>query len=84
MHGSVSMKNVISICMILGVRCEVDESYSLLGHSVAYSGIIHYRRFVTTYHSYLQVTNYHYKLCNIPEDRRSTINLVGQTYQASS
>ena len=68
--------NIILIFIILGIRCEVDEIYPLLGHSVAYCGIIHYRRFGTTYNSYIQVTNYHYTLRNIPEDRRSTINLV--------
>ena len=62
--------------MILGFRCEVDEICPLLGHSAAYSGIIHYRTVGTTYHSYIQVTNYHYTLRNISEDRRSTINLV--------
>jgi len=62
--------------MILDVRWEVDEICLLLGYSAAYSGIIHYRSFVTAYHSYLQVTNYHYTLRNIPEGGRSTINLV--------
>lgn len=62
--------------MILGVRCEVDDICPLLGHSAAYSGRIHYRSFGKIYHSSIQVTNCHYTLLNIPEDRRSTINLV--------
>ena len=64
--------------MISGLRHDVNEDFALLGCCAAYIGI--YWRFGTTYHGsdmFWNVGDYQSGLRNIPEERRSEIDLSG-------